>query len=549
MAGQKLTADEVFALARKHASAGRVLESTKLCETLLNLLPQDTGLYRQTSALLDQLTNGMVSPSDRQRLMAILAKNDYAAAFQAVNDLLTRYPDDPFLLGFLGTVYYETGRPRRARDAFNKAIARAPSKAGLHAKLGLVYKQLQQTDQALACFDRAVALNPNHNIALANKALVLADRGKLWDALDVCETALGTASDHPGLLTSKGMILDKLGRHGDALTVLDRALAQDPDYIKARLCRAHILLAQGRYADGWRELEWRWRRPDVRRPTPHGSRLWRGQPLDGKRIIILAEQGLGDQIQFVRYATQLAKRGATVIVECHAKLVRLLSTCPGVSEVIAKGTPLPKADYHCPGMSIPAAMAETQLTAPPQAYLSTGPSHSATWHDWLADLPGYRVGIHWQGNPKYRDDRWRSFPLAHYGVLADIPGVSLVSLQKGDPATDQEACFRADHKLADLDSLAGRETDLDDAAAAICHLDLIVTNCTSIAHLSGALGRPTWVILGHAPDWRWMHDRTDSPWYPTVRLFRQKTIGEWAPVFDTVAQSLKRTLAELNEES
>jgi hypothetical protein len=330
-----------------------------------------------------------------------------------------------------------------------------------------------------------------------------------------------------------------LGRPEAALQALERAIALAPDYADAHWNRALTLLLAGDFAQGWPAYEWRWRATGMREPDLAAPR-WDGGPLDGQTILLHAEQGLGDSIHFVRYAPLVAARGGRVIVQCPAPLARLLATCAGVARVIPRGEPLPPFELQAPLMSLPGLLntrldnipAEVPYLAPPAGAGAAAQAALAA----LAALGARRtVGVVWAGNPAHENDRNRSCPARCFAALG-APERALVSLQKGAGADDIAAIPGA------LD-LGPRLEDFAATAAAIARLDLVIAVDTATAHLAGALGRPVWLLLPHAPEWRWQLRRDDSPWYPTMRLFRQERPGDWPGVFERVGEALKSALS------
>jgi hypothetical protein len=273
--------------------------------------------------------------------------------------------------------------------------------------------------------------------------------------------------------------------------------------------------------------------------TPRHFRqpMWNGESLGGKTILLYAEQGLGDTIQFVRYASIVKQHGGTVVVECQKPLVGLLEGCPGVDQLVAQGDDLPAFDVQAPLLSVPGILGTSVETIPARApYLFAKAARVEPWRERLID--GFKIGIAWQGNPAFRGDPFRSIPLRCFAPLAEIPGVCLVSLQKG-AGTEQLAEVR---DLFPVIELGSRLDDFLDTAAVMGHLDLVITSDTAPAHLAGALGVPVWVALSFAPDWRWLLDRCDSPWYPTMRLFRQRELGNWDGVFQEIKEALYERL-------
>jgi hypothetical protein len=330
--------------------------------------------------------------------------------------------------------------------------------------------------------------------------------------------------------------LKEQGRTDEALGCYQLALWLKPDSAAARYNRSLALLQAGRWTEGWAEYEYRWRRGSM--PQRHTDRpRWDGADLAGKTIVLWCEQGLGDAIQFARYAPAVKDRGGRIVLECPPQLAALLVTCPGVDAVVAEGQPLPVFDMQAPLLSLPALFGTTPENLPAAVpYLAAEPDRVETWRQRLEGVAAFRVGVCWQGNRFLRGDRHRSFPLASLAPLAAVPGVRLVSLQKG-PGADQLKAARL--AVVDLgDELDPPPGGFRDTAALLKSLHLVVSCDSAVAHLAGAMGVPVWLALSTMPDWRWLLGRADTPWYSSVRLFRQERLGDWAGVFAQMAAEL-----------
>lgn len=326
-------------------------------------------------------------------------------------------------------------------------------------------------------------------------------------------------------------------RFDEALASYEKALAIQPDFADAHFCESDLWLLIGDFARGWPKYEWRWNSTLFPSAARHFALPpWLGtEPLDGKTILLHSEQGLGDTIQFCRYVPLVAKRGARIILEVEKSLVGLMRNLSGVAEVIAKGEPLPSFELHCPLASLPLAFATRLETIPADVpYLSIPLPCSERWQRKLAQISGLRVGISWAGNPNFRNDHNRSIGLQSLSPLLSHPTAQFVSLQKDLRVGDLELLQnhpQVIHLGAEIGSFV-------DTAAIISMLDLVISSDTSVVHLAGALGSPIWTLLPHAPDWRWLLDRDDSPWYPTMRLFRQPVPGDWRSVIAAVRAAL-----------
>ncbi|HUT37493.1 MAG TPA: FkbM family methyltransferase [Planctomycetota bacterium] len=403
-----------------------------------------------------------------------------------------------------------SGRLNEAVACLRKALEFEPKQADAHASLGDVFLAQDRAEEAAACYGRALALDPS---------LVMAHNN------------LGNARW-------------ELGLRDEAEACFDRALALDPTLAEPHVNRAIAWLLRGDFERGWPEYEWRWRMAGFTMPS-FEQPLWDGSPLDGRTLLLHAEQGLGDTVQMARYVGILERLGGRVILVCQEPLVALLRGSLGADRVFAEGADLLRFDLHLPLMSVPGRLHTSLETIPGEVpYLAPHEGLVRAWRDELSGLDGLRVGIAWQGNRSYAGDRQRSIPLAEFAPLAAVPHVQLISLQKG-PGVEQLAEARARFPILDFgERLDGRAGPFMDTAAILASLDLVVACDTVVAHLAGALGVPVWLALSVAPDCRWLLDREDSPWYPTARLFRQSRRGEWADVFGRMASEL-RARAEL----
>jgi len=337
-----------------------------------------------------------------------------------------------------------------------------------------------------------------------------------------------------------------MGNPRAALSCVELALALSPKHQAARRNRALAHLALGNFYLAWDDYDW-CAYGVVLPPDPCPA--WNGEPVAGRRVVLTARQGLGDTLQFIRYARLLRQQAARVILECPSPLAEVLRNAPGVDELVVLGEPLPPADLCAPLMALPRLFRTTLATIPAQTpYLSADPERIAAWRDRLATLAGpdqLLVGIAWQGNPHHQWDRFRSMPLMSYEPLTTIPGVRLLSLQRG-PGVEQIEPFQRLTRGALIVPTDGHQTTpghLADSAAILTLLDLIITVDTATGHLAGALARPVWVALSQAADWRWMTQRSDSPWYPTMRLFRQKKVHDWEDVIGHIGAHLARWAA------
>ncbi len=339
-------------------------------------------------------------------------------------------------------------------------------------------------------------------------------------------------------MNNRSLALVDLGRYDELLAGFRRTIELAPGFAEARWNHALTLLLLGDLARGWAEYEWRWRWEGFSEPVrPFRLPLWDGGNLAGKTILLHAEQGIGDTLQFIRYVPWVAECGGRVIVEVQPSVVRLARRIAGISEVIARGEPLPDFDAHLPIMSLPRVFGATMATIPNRVpYLSADATATEIWRARLAqDGVGLRIGLAWAGSASHTHDRWRSIPLSALARLGEAAGILLYSLQVG-PAAEQANPRSTPMKLIDH---TAHLSDFSETAALIANLDLVISVDTAVAHLAGAMGKRTWILLPPTPDWRWLLDRADSPWYPTVRLFRRPRGQTWDTVIQEVVGELQ----------
>lgn len=428
---------------------------------------------------------------------------------------------------------------REAAANFRRALQLEPEFPEAHFCLGRVLAVKGHWTQAVACFEEALRLRPKFP-AVLNRLGAAYSRLHRWKDAVACYLLLvrrqpTRASAHQQL----GAAYAELGQLELAQQHLENALSLRPNHAAARVDRAVLWLKQGDFERGWTEYEWRWRLPGLR-PRSMPKALWDGTSLTGRRILLHTEQGMGDTLQFVRYAAVLQASGAHVILLSPPALARLLARCSGIDELVLEGAALPPFDVHAPLLSLPGLLRTNRASIPAQIpYLSADPERIEAWRRKLESYHGLKIGIAWQGNPNLHNDACRSTPLAHFEPLAAVPRVHLFSLQK-HVGTVQLTRLRSRFPVVDL----VRSADLAagpfmDTAAIMKTLDLVIACDTAVAHLAGALGVPVWLLLSAGnSDWRWMENSTQTPWYPTMRLFRQKTQGDWLEVFQRLAAAL-----------
>jgi tetratricopeptide (TPR) repeat protein len=540
-----------------------------LCEALTSYRQGDLaraeeiyrGLIRTTSEPLCHADLGVV-------LEARGKHHDAMAAYCTAIDLAPREARPHY---HLGNLLWSRKEERAAAESFRRALALKPDYADAHNNLGRLLMGVGQVDVAAEHFRKAVAADPKSHFAHNNLGTALHELGRLEEAKQCYRAAvqlkpefaeaygnLGSAhlslDEHAPAICNcrKAVELDPVSGAGyfnlanalraalqveEALLNYERAIALCPDAPGYRWNYATALLQAGDYERGWNEYECRWTgcrelrgaKPVLRSPE------WRGEDITGKTLLIWGEQGFGDVIQFARYATLAAECGARVVVACQRELVRLLRTVTGVSQVVAVDAPLPAFDAHCSLLTLPKIFGTTIETIPPRVpYVAPESLQVMKWRERLEGQQGLKVGLVWGGRASNSVDRKRSVALSDLTPLAGVGGVRFFSLQKGEHANHADAATAG---MTFVDWTAELD-DFADTAALIENLDLVISVDTATAHLAGALGKPTWLLNRYESDWRWLLHRSDSPWYPTLTIYRQQVPGDWSPVIARVAAAL-----------
>jgi len=497
-------------------------------------------------------------------MIPVAAQQTLTGRISKLRSAVQTEPDRPELQLHLGVALQESGDLEGAVHSYQRALALDPRSHEAYNSLGVLFASLDDRDTALVFFEAALALQPGAAEIHSNIANIYLERDQTREAVESYRRAALLRPDAPSYHNHLGNALRLEERYDEAEASMRRALEVRPDYaeayvnlgmlcidreqleqaeqyhrraieLKPDLAQAHVNLAQlllGRadFAAGWREQEWRWRWKAFPSPKRNFSQpLWKGEPIAGKRILLHAEQGFGDAIQFLRYVPLVAELDAEIVLEVHPELKSLAESSLSVSKLIARGDPVPQFDWHCPLLSLPLAFATDLGSIPADVPYLRAPRHAPCWlhKEREQDL---HVGLVWAGNPKNVRDRKRSLSVAALEPLFQVAGVSFYSLQRGPASTDA-----ASLPFAGVDPQTG---DFAATAAAIEQLDLVVSVDTAVAHLAGALGKPVWILLPALAEWRWLRDREDSPWYRTARLFRQQQAGQWGSVIDAVAAQL-----------
>jgi tetratricopeptide (TPR) repeat protein len=532
---------------------GQLLEARTVYEEILDLHPKNFDALHLLGVVAAQMQNprkaanliakaikinpGLPAPHCNLGI-ALHELEKFEAALASFDKALELRPDYAVALCNRGHVLKTLRRLPAALASYDRAITLKPDLAEAHANRGAVQCALKQWHAALASFDRAVALQPHSAEVRFNRGNVLKELGRLEAAVSSYDSAIAINPDYAEAYLNRGFVLKELMRWEEASANFDRAIVARPDFAEAYLNRATTALLQGQLARGWRDYEWRWKNPagpNAAELRHFRQPLWLGQEsIAGATILLHAEQGLGDTLQFCRYVKQVAALGTMVILEVQEPLVNLLQRLEGVSRVIARGAVLPEFDRHCPLLSLPLAFDTTLASIPGTTpYLHADPRKVAHWRRLLGSTPKPRIGFAWSGNSRQVNDRNRSIRLAD--LIGYLPAnLDYLCLQKEISAGDRR--ILADH--ANISIVSDALVDFSDTAAVCECADLVVSVDTSVAHLSAALGKRTWILLSSNPDWRWMLNRDDSPWYPTATLYRQPSKGDWGSVLARLRRDL-----------
>jgi tetratricopeptide (TPR) repeat protein len=505
---------------------------------LLGAVKMQQGQFGEAQRLFSAATkvNPRIAAAWNNLGQAQYALKRPAEALQSFDKACALVPDDVDILYQHANALLALDRPREALAELQTVLARKPQHFEARLNSGLAQDKLGFPERALADIDAALALMPAHPIAHYNRGVILIKLRRYAEAVAANERAIAAVPEHVGAWLNRGMAYAQLRRFDAALASYSEVLARRQDHADAHFNRALSLLTIGDYCSGFEEYEWRWRRTAAPAQKNRGRRLWLGEfPLHGKTILLHSEQGFGDTMQFARYAPLLAAQGAEVVLEVPAELKSLLSRLDGAKAVVARGEAPPPFDVHCPLGSLPLALKTELPVVPAQIpYLSVDEAHLQKWSARIEKLPRPRIALAWSGNPAHDNDRNRSIALSTLAPLSAMPA-SFISIQR-DVRSADAAQLAATPQLTHL---GGELSDFSDTAVVLALCDLLITADTAPAHLAGAMGRPVWVLVPFAPDWRWMLDGEATPWYPTARVFRQTSLGDWDGVIVRVAAALR----------
>jgi len=494
-----------------------------------------------------EVANHVLSIEENNRIAlfikaySLIALEIYAESYQILKPFYNNKVNNVKLLYHLGVAAFNLNKFNEAILLFEKCVKLSPKNANYWNYLAVSLKKLKHR-RLLAevnCLRQAIKLSPETTVYYHNLANTFISANKLKMAEKIITAVLEKEPTFVEALISYGFILQLLRKNQQAKTIYQKALELNSNATGAHTNLGILQLLEGDFENGWTEYEYRWQHPDLQGLKKNFTDTkWEGQTLEGKTLMIFTEQGYGDTIQFVRYLPLINKGSGKIIIECRASLVDLIKTLDNVDMVISRGEPLPSHDYYMPLLSLPHLFKTTEKTIPHHVpYLKVDSDKNKYWKETFNKLEDtFKIGIAWAGNFSHKLNHYRTIKPFHFEQLKIDSRIRLYSLQID---SSHDICKK--HGFIDL---SDHITDFTDTAAIINNLDLIVSVDTSIVHLAGALNLPVWNIIGFISDWRWLLDRTDSPWYPSMRLFRQQSLNRWQPVFDDITAELKKLIQE-----
>ena len=569
----KISVDQVLLKAKSHAKKGEIEEAKKLYQSILEAFPKNVRAQQGLAALSKPKQNDAAQAVPQEiidRLLALYNRGQLSDVVDQAQALTEQYPEAFFVWNVLGAANRGLGRTDDAASAFKrvtelnptyadgfnnlaatlkdqgkldeaiaayeKALSIKPDYAEAYYNMGVTLKDQGKLDEAIAAYNKALSIKPDYAEAYYNMGNALQDQGKLDEAIAAYNKALSIKPDYAKAYNNMGVTLQDQGKLDEAIAAYNKALSIKPDYAEAYCNKSYSHLLMGDFDEGWDLYEWRTQTKEKKARKAREHLSWDGtKNISGKRFVVYEEQGLGDKIQFCRYLPLLVQENAFVTFQVTSALHSLLGTLDS-NIILTNGLPSEdQIDFEVPLMSLPYLFKTEPKTIPASIpYLYADEAKVKLWAERL-HKDNFKIGICWQGS-KTKVDVGRSFPLSLFEKISRISDVELISLHKG---LGEDQVSDVNFNLTSFDGNFDTGTDaFIDTAAIMANCDLIITSDTAVAHLAGALGRPTWVALKYIPDWRWMLNRSDNQWYPTMTLYRQKITGDWASVFDAINQDL-----------
>jgi Flp pilus assembly protein TadD len=516
---QSLNPGETVNIAVQHYEAGRLNPAAQVCLDILQKDPHNAHVLHLSGAIAYR-------------------KGLYKQAIDLIREAIKQNRHVPQFHNTLGVTLRAVGAFQEAIVAYEQAISLDSEYCLAYMNMGNALMSQAQFPAAVEKYSHAISLDPKSVENYNSMAIAFQYLGEYEAAIEKCKQALLLRPDFAEAYNTLASVFMKQGHCNEAIENYRQALQLKPDYTEAHCNLGMSYLLSGQFEEGWAEYRWRLKTQNSACSHRYHVPVWDGSPFEGKRLVVHFEQGFGDNIQFIRYLPMVKRRGGTVICEMLAPLSVLLRKFPGIDELVNApfgNKPRMKSDLHVPLLELPRIFGTTLQTIPGTIpYIQADSIKAEYWRNRLAG-PHFKVGIVWAGDPAHKEDKSRSCHLRHFLRLSKIPNVQLIGLQKGTPARQVKDL---EGKIS-LTNFADELNDFSDTAAVIENLDLVISIDTAVLHLAGAMGKRVWAILSSAPDWRWMIDRQDSPWYPTMRLFRQKKYGDWESVFKCIVDNLE----------
>jgi tetratricopeptide (TPR) repeat protein len=548
--------DKALQSAYQHYQAGDLNQAGNTFKKILKVEPDNIDALRMLGGICYQLgdfDNAIIyikkeieiAPSNAIAYnnlgLVLQAKGVLTEAINCFRKAVTLSPRVPDVYYNLGLACQNAGQIDEAIMNYQKAIQIEPGLIEAYNNLGVLLRAKGRLDEAIAWCRKALRMNPSNANIYNNLGLSLKDKGNIDEAIANYQKAINLNPDFAGAYYNLGIVLRNKGQFEESINYFQKAIQIEPAHADFHYNLSYPLLLLGNFEEGWKEYEWRWKTEELvsnpSNPCNFSLPLWDGSDIMGKTILLHTEQGYGDAIQFIRYAPLLARQGVKVLILCPKELISLFQNVEGIHQVIGGGEYLPSFDIHCPLLSLPLKFNTTLDTIPAEIpYIKADTALLQKWKDKVKDDNlKLRVGLSWAGRPEHENDSNRALALETFATLAQSDGIIFYSLQKGKGSEQAQNPPEGMNLIDYTDEL----NDFSDTAALIENLDLIISVDTAVAHLAGALGKPVWTLLPFAPDWRWMLNREDSPWYPTMRLFRQPSPGDWQSVIEKVEEELR----------
>ena len=494
--------------------SGKLQQAEQICQQILDIDPQNAEVLNLFGLIACQA-------------------GKYEIAVDLINHALDISSNQPLFLNNLGFVLKEQGKISEAIAAYSQALDMTPESFEIYNNLGVALYKQRKYDKAIEAYQKAIQIQPDYAAAYNNLGIAWQKQGKLEQAVQIYNKTLVIRPNYPQAYNNLANTLKEQGKLQEAVQVYHKAIEINSSYIDAHKNLGIVLLLQGDFQRGWQEYEWRLKPDDLCSGNRARTR-WDGSSLSGKTILLYAEQGFGDTIQFIRYVHLLMEYDTKILVECQPELLQLFGNIGAIQKTIAVGQSLPKFDVNASLLSLPSILGTDLSSIPAKIPYLYVKSQSNTDLEMPSE---YKVGVVWAGNLKHPDDNNRSVGLQQFSVLFDVVNCQFFSLQVGNRRDDIIRYSYSD----EITDLGVNFSDFFDTAVAISELDLVISVDTAVAHLAGALGKPVWVLLPFVPDWRWLLEREDTPWYPTMRLFRQTNTRDWAEVLKKVRLALEKT--------